>query len=334
MKKKIFIIVFIIIILLIIGLLAFLLFTDYRDSQISLIQDNLIIEYGESYNPIIDNLIDIEKFSFIDKNKVEIISNITNEENKDYPAVGEYEISLLYKKINLIQKVEVKDTIVPELKVDERIEIPEGTDLENYDFSNYINVTDLSEVEKYNIDFSTINRKEPGEYDAKVSVKDMYGNLAERNIKIIIVKKEDNTSNVTENQIENQVKSVSKNNRKKANTNENNVNTKDNKTNTNNSQIQQSTLSETNPQSTSETSNLASTVVQPTQSNSTPSDLSYWCAEGGSHHVLGDGPQDHGYYSSWDAANQAFLNYTREWQSVQYKIDQCACGLYYFWAIQ
>lgn len=66
----------------------------------------------------------------------------------------------------------------------------------------------------------------------------------------------------------------------------------------------------------------------------TPSDLGYWCAEGGTHHVAGDGTNEHGYYSSWNEAQVAFENYTKGWASVQYKISQCLCGKYYFWAIQ
>lgn len=66
----------------------------------------------------------------------------------------------------------------------------------------------------------------------------------------------------------------------------------------------------------------------------TQSDLEYWCVAGGSHHVAGDGANEHGYYASWDEANQAFENYTSGWSSVEYKISQCPCGLFYFWAIQ
>lgn len=64
----------------------------------------------------------------------------------------------------------------------------------------------------------------------------------------------------------------------------------------------------------------------------TKDDLEYWCIAGGSHHVAGDGENEHGYYSTWDKANQAFLEYTKDWTSVQYKISCCPCGLYYFWA--
>lgn len=68
--------------------------------------------------------------------------------------------------------------------------------------------------------------------------------------------------------------------------------------------------------------------------NPTPQDLSYWCVEGGSHHVFGDGADEHGYYNSWAEAEQAFQSFTAGWSSLQYKIEQCACGKYYFWAIQ
>lgn len=73
--------------------------------------------------------------------------------------------------------------------------------------------------------------------------------------------------------------------------------------------------------------------IQP-EKTITPSDLEYWCVGGGSHHVAGDGAEEHGYYASWDEANNAFEEYTKGWASVQFKIIQCPCGLYYFWAIQ
>lgn len=66
----------------------------------------------------------------------------------------------------------------------------------------------------------------------------------------------------------------------------------------------------------------------------TPDDLEYWCIAGGTHHVAGDGANEHGYYSTWDEAYNAFLSYTASWSSSQYKVSCCSCGLYYFWAIQ
>lgn len=85
-----------------------------------------------------------------------------------------------------------------------------------------------------------------------------------------------------------------------------------------------------------ETTNVEETPKEETQVTKTPteSDLEYWCVAGGEHHIAGDGENEHGYYSSWDEAYNAFENYTKGWASVQFKISQCSCGLFYFWAIK
>ena len=90
-----------------------------------------------------------------------------------------------------------------------------------------------------------------------------------------------------------------------------------------------STTSSTDTSSTSSTSSSSSS-----SSSSSEDDLSYWCVGGGSVHVEGDGENEHGYYSTWDEAYQALLEYTASWSSMQYKVSSCACGLYYFWCVQ
>lgn len=62
--------------------------------------------------------------------------------------------------------------------------------------------------------------------------------------------------------------------------------------------------------------------------------ISNWCIEGGPQHIQGDGANEHGYYSSWDEAYQAFENDTQSWNACQFKIGQCACGKFYYWAIE
>lgn len=78
----------------------------------------------------------------------------------------------------------------------------------------------------------------------------------------------------------------------------------------------------------------ASAQTQQPISEPTKQETAYWCVDGGTHHVAGDEANEHGYYSSWDSAYQAFEEYTKGWASCQYKINQCACGKYYFWAIK
>lgn len=59
-----------------------------------------------------------------------------------------------------------------------------------------------------------------------------------------------------------------------------------------------------------------------------------YCVDGGKTHIYGDGANEHGYYKTWDEAFKAYEDYTKGWESTQFKVDQCACGLYYFWVIK
>ena len=63
-------------------------------------------------------------------------------------------------------------------------------------------------------------------------------------------------------------------------------------------------------------------------------EISEYCVEGGKIHIAGDGENEHGYYPTWESAFQALKEYIRDWDGCNYKVDQCACGLYYFWAKQ
>lgn len=76
-------------------------------------------------------------------------------------------------------------------------------------------------------------------------------------------------------------------------------------------------------------------VTQPTKTESKPKqEEKIYCVDGGKTHIYGDGANEHGYYKTWNEAFKAYENYTKGWESTQFKIDQCACGLYYFWVIK
>lgn len=319
MKKKIVIISLIVIFIIIASVLGLYIYFNYRDSQISLINENIEIEYGESYNPSINDLIDLDKYNFIDLDKIEVKNEMIINENKGYSEVGNYFIHIYYKNIELIQKIEIKDSISPEIEIDDRIELPYNTDLENYNFKDHIKITDLSETKEYSIDFSNVNKEVVGEYASTIEVEDIYENKSNKEFKIIIQEKQEepiiketpstSETNITSNQ---------------TNNSKNNTNTqKANKTsNTNNNNSSSQTSSNNQAQSS-----------KPTTNNSQSNEV-YWCVDGGSHHIAGDGANEHGYYKTWDSANEAFKQYTKDWDSCHYKIDVCACGLYYFWAIK
>lgn len=313
MRKKVIISLIIIFILLMIFGTVFVLFLYERDKQISLIQDNIVIEYGSIYNPKIEELIDLSKYNFINLDKVGIESNIENELEKDYPAVGEYQISVKYKKIVLEQKIEVIDTVAPNLEVEENIEIEYNTDISTVDFSKYIKITDLSKVNDFNIDLSKINSSISGEQTTNVSVEDIYGNKTEKELKIKILEKpkediaqgkQSTTDNIpTSSQITTSSKKDNDKNKKNAgNTSSNQSGSTQNGDSNNNS-----------------------------SSSNIKKEESIWCDEGGTKHRQGTGTNEHGYYQTWDAAWAACKNYMAGLKSGNYAVRECPCGLFYFW---
>ena len=150
-------------------------------------KETVKIEYGKTYNP---NLKDIVK-SYDDFNSkdLKLESTIKNEEGKEYPSVGKYEIKETYKKQEVTQKVEVKDTTKPELTVPENIEILQGTDLSTFDFKSLLNATDLSELKDYEIDYSKVDANTVGEYELNVSIQDKYENKTDAKVKATVIEK-------------------------------------------------------------------------------------------------------------------------------------------------
>lgn len=315
MKKKIIIISLVIVFIISVIIIGFYIYIDYRDSKISLKSESIEIEYGESYNPSINDLIDINKFDFINLDKISINNEMIINNEKGYTEVGEYSVHVYYKDLDLVQKVIVKDSTSPEVNVSEKIELPYNTDLSNYDFSEYIKITDLSETKEYNIDFSNVNKEIPGEYTAIVEVEDIYNNKSQKEFKIIIQEK-------IEEKVEKEIPS-----KRDINITSNQNNSPNSKPTKDGSNSQKNTNNQENI--TKENTNNSQSDTQLDQS-----DLSYWCIDGGSHHIAGDGANEHGYYKTWEDAHKAFEDYTKGWASVQYKISQCGCGLFYFWAIQ
>lgn len=158
-----------------------------KDKTLQLNKETVEIEYGKTYNP---NLKDIVK-SYDDFNSkdLKLESTIKNEDGKEYPSVGKYEVKVTYKKQEVTQKVEVKDTTKPELTVPESIEILQGTDLSTFDFKSLLNTTDLSELKDYEIDYSKVDANTVGEYEVNVSIQDKYENKTDAKVKATVIEK-------------------------------------------------------------------------------------------------------------------------------------------------
>lgn len=66
------------------------------------------------------------------KKEIKITDNLKNEDQKDYPAIGNYTINIKYQDQKLKKKVIVKDTTAPVFR-NKEVSFEEGT--ENYDFN-------------------------------------------------------------------------------------------------------------------------------------------------------------------------------------------------------
>lgn len=146
-------------------------------------------------------------------------------------------------------------------------------------------------------------------------------------------KRENTKKNENESRIENSSKAI--NNQKENNinkqpqtdNNQKNTETQNQKTTNTEQKIENNNLQQIdNSQKNEENSNQTTSETNTTAKK--------YCINGGTEHIAGDGKNEHGYYNSWNEAFSAFEKYTQDWDSCQYKINECPCGLYYFWAIE
>lgn len=177
-----------------------------RDTSpdLSLKKENVTIEYGQTYNPVFDQLVKTKGLDKDDvkylKNNVKIKNGIKNEDQKDYPAVGKYKVTVKYKDETKTVKVTVKDTTAPELNVPDNTEVVKGTDLSTFDFKSLMSATDLAQLNEIQIDYSSIDINTAGEYTAKASVEDVNKNKTEKEFKVTVVQPstDENTETTTE----------------------------------------------------------------------------------------------------------------------------------------
>lgn len=162
------------------------------------------IEYGKTYDASFKNLVktkglDKDDISYLKKN-VKIKSNIKNEDQKDYPAVGKYKVTVKYKDETKTVTVKVKDTVAPELTVPENTEVVKGTDLSTFDFKSLMSATDLAQLNDIQIDYSGVDVNNAGEYTAKASVEDVNKNKTEKEFKVTVKEpvNDENTETTTE----------------------------------------------------------------------------------------------------------------------------------------
>lgn len=160
-----------------------MIITGCTKEEMKLKQDSYTIEYGKNINDDVKTYLD-NTDDFIKETKLSGIPD--NEKEKQYPAIGEYELTLKNGDQESKVKVTVTDTIAPSFKdIKESYEVAYD---KKFDVKN-IKALDLSTVE-YTLDDSKVNYKKAGTYDATVIAKDSSDNEAKQNIKIKVKEEE------------------------------------------------------------------------------------------------------------------------------------------------
>lgn len=154
--------------------------------KLALNKEKVIVEYGTQYKPELKDI--VKDYKDFDKKSLQLINKIPNEKDKTYPAVGQYTITVKYKKKSVKQTVTVKDTKAPEVAVPADIEILQGTDLATFDFKFLMNVSDASET-TIDVDTSKVDVNTPAQYDINVTVTDKHGNKTVKAGKVTITAK-------------------------------------------------------------------------------------------------------------------------------------------------
>lgn len=154
--------------------------------KLALNKEKVIVEYGTQYKPELKDI--VKDYKDFDKKSLQLINKIPNEKDKTYPAVGQYTITVKYKKKSVKQTVTVKDTTAPEVGVPADIEILQGTELATFDFKSLMNVSDASET-TIDVDTSKVDVNTPAQYDINVTVTDKYGNKTVKAGKVTVTAK-------------------------------------------------------------------------------------------------------------------------------------------------
>lgn len=156
--------------------------------MLTLQKDVFTVEYGESVSTEVKTYLNKDTEKEVLKDSKLSIKKLENEEEKEYPAVGEYKGTITYKEEKVSFTVEVKDTTAPEF-VDLPKSISVEKDAQDVDYTKYFKATDLNEV-KITVNSKKVDLSKEGEYTLTVTATDIYKNAIKEKVKVNIVSKE------------------------------------------------------------------------------------------------------------------------------------------------
>ena len=154
--------------------------------ELKLKKESVDIEYGNQIDSHVATYLDNDEDILKD---VKLSGMPENEKDRDYPATGEYTLTLAYKddSDNAKEvKISVKDTTPPKFEdVKDKYEVDYGKKLSTDDFK----ATDLSKV-TVTLEDKDVNYKKAGTYKAIVIAKDESNNETKKDIEVAVKEEE------------------------------------------------------------------------------------------------------------------------------------------------
>ena len=162
----------------------------WQNQNIKLVSNTKTIEYGEIYTPNLKDFVEEKNIK-----NYSIDGNIPNEEGKEYPAIGEYKLTVKKNKKSEEVTIKVKDTVAPTFAEDivTTISTTLNTPLDDVTAQYKDKVTDLDDV-KVTVNGANINYGVAGEYKSELIATDESGNTSKKQITVTVTE-----TNATEN---------------------------------------------------------------------------------------------------------------------------------------
>ena len=192
LSKKSKVIISVVSIVIVLAIIISSCFIWQNSQAIKLIANTKTIEYGESYTPDLKDFVEEKNIK-----NYSIDGNIPNEEGKEYPAIGEYKLTVKKNKKSEEVTIKVRDTIAPAFAEDTATTISTvvNTPLDDVTEQYKDKVTDLDDV-KVTVNGANVNYAQAGEYKSELIATDESGNTSKKEIIVVVNEKNQmNSSN-------------------------------------------------------------------------------------------------------------------------------------------
>ena len=192
LTKKTKIIISIVSIVIVLAIIISSCFIWQNSQAIKLIANTKTIEYGEIYTPNLKDFVEEKNI-----NNYSIDGNVPNEVGRQYPAIGEYKLTVKKNKESQEVVLKVKDTVAPTFAEDivTTISTVVNTPLDDVTDQYKDKVTDLDDI-KVTVNGANINYGVVGEYKSELIATDESGNTSKKEIIVVVNEKNQmNSSN-------------------------------------------------------------------------------------------------------------------------------------------